>query len=155
MCNGFQLPQFPGWDASRTHGRQPHACPGRTLAQLRAAPGPDRPLLSRWVLAILSLSQSASTSSSSSSDASRSWRGFGLVGPTVVHPSRALPCCLSRGFSSPLRGLQWRGELVFGTLLAGGTLILKIFSPPHLRLGSISPIGLLVGFAREMRLCLL
>lgn len=82
----------------------------------------------------------------------RIWAGW-----TQSRSSFSCPALLlvSWGFGSPLRGLQWRGELVFGMLLAGGTLILKIFSPPHLRLGSISPVGLLVGFAQEMRLRLL
>lgn len=94
-------------------------------------PGPPWLLLSRWVLATCSLSHSVSAISSPSSDTSHSWRGFGLVGPRVSRPSRAMPCCLPHVVSAVHCGAcTGERELVSVILLAGGTLIPKIFSPP-------------------------
>ena len=75
--------------------------PGRTLARPPAASSPWTALAPS--LATCSLSHFASASSSPSLDTSRSWRGLKPVGPAVIHPYCALPCCLPHVVSAVQR----------------------------------------------------
>lgn len=145
------IPRLPAFRLRHQHDqrRQPHICPEAAIlagdllsCPQQAAPGHNWPLFSRWVLSnLLPLPRSLCKLISFIrllSQLERTWASW-----TQDHSSFLCPALLlaSHGFSSQLWSLGG-GKLGFIMLLAGGTLILKIFSPPPLLLGLIALVVL-------------